>query len=597
MGALAVVSSSSGAAADAVRAMLRSAPHRGADLEVHPTAAGALGVSCDSRFPDAWLTSQNGTAAAFVGTLDNADDIRRELGGTGGISTKDVLDPAQILLLAFRRWGSDGFGRFRGSFTAAVLADTTLHCARDQLGLRPLFYRQEAGTFFAATEAKQIVAGAGLAREPDPEAVEQLFYGRLSPETTALRGVSRFPRATVAVARDGYAVFSRYWDPRPLLESADLSPEETRERLAELLDKVIARSVSGNDVVSLSGGIDSPTIAAIAGERHRHLTGRPLQALSSVYPDHPTVDERRYTELVADYLGLPLETYVPTAQPLDDVQKWVDLVDGPVETLSLPELAENYSRARALGARTVLTGEMAEWVFTFEAHLIGHFILHGRFRAAAGWLREQHSYGASWRQVARFVAPSLAPPAAARWYLSRRQQPTGHAPAWIDPAQTGDVVRLDLARPARKRWLEHQLDPLLTPPATSLDADEICAAFYGVQVKRPLADLDLWEFLLSLRAERKFPSSVPKALIRDVMRGRLPDEILDRRDKTGFSAWVLGTADWAGLRRWVADPDPPIGGVDYRLLLDAIDRRQMNALELIWAYDLARVHAFLDLWR
>lgn len=597
MGALAVVSSSSAAAADAVTAMLRAAPHRGAELEVRAGVAGALGVSRDSRSPDAWLAGQNGTTAAFVGTLDNAEDIRRELVGSDRRSTKDVSDPAQILLLAFQRWGGDAFGRFRGSFTAAVHADSTLHCARDQLGLRPLFYRQEAGTFFAATEAKQIVAGAGLAREPDAEAVEQLFYGRLSSETTALRGVSRFPRAEAAVARDGHAFFSRYWDPRPLLESLDLSPSETRERLAELLDKVIARSVSGNDVVSLSGGIDSPTIAAIAGERHLSLTGRPLQALSSVYPNHPTVDERRYTELVADYLGLPLETYVPTAQPLDDVQKWVDLVDGPVETLSIPELAENYTRAHALGARTVLTGEMAEWVFTFEAHLIGHFILHGRFRAAAGWLREQHGYGGSWRQIARFVAPSLTPPAAARWYLGRRQQATGHAPPWIDRSQTGAGARLDLARPARKRWLEHQLDPLLTPPTTSLDADEICAAFCGVQVKRPLADLDLWEFLLSLRAERKFPSSVPKALIRDVMRGRLPDEILDRRDKTGFSAWVLGTADWEGLRRWLADPDPPIAGVDYKLLRDAIERRQMNVLELIWAYDLARAHAFLDLWR
>lgn len=577
--------------------MLQAAPHRGAVLEVREAGTWVVGVSRDPDLPDAWLVSENGSTAAFAGALDNADELARDLAREGP-PLGDAPDPAQIVLRAFGRWGSGAFARLRGAFTVALVVDSTLHCARDQLGLRPLFYRDQDGRFFAATEAKQVLAGAGVAREPDVEAVEELFYGRLSSETTALRGVSRFPRASAAVIRSGgHAAFSSYWDPRPLLESARLTPGETRERLAELLETVIARSVTGATVVSLSGGIDSPTIAAVAARRHLELTGRPLPALSSVYPNHPTVDERRYTELVASYLGLPLETYVPSSQPLDDVQTWVDLVDGPVETLSLPELAENYRRARALGASTVLTGEMAEWVFTFGAHLIGHFILHGRVRAATSWLREQRSYGGSWRQIARIVAPSLTPPAAARWYLRRRQGAMGMAPAWIDQSQTGEGIRLDLARPARKRWLENQLDPLLTPPTTSLDADEICAAFCGVQVKRPLADLDLWEFLLSLPAERKFPNSVPKSLIRDVMRGRLPDEILDRRDKTGFSAWVLGTADWAGLRRWLSNPDPPLTGVDYKLLLDSIDRRQMHVLELMWAYDLARAHAFLDLWR
>jgi hypothetical protein len=156
-------------------------------------------------------------------------------------------------------------------------------------------------------------------------------------------------------------------------------------------------------------------------------------------------------------------------------------------------------------------------------------------------------------------------------------------------------VRTDLGIPARRRWLDRQLDPLLTPAATSFDADEVCSAWCGVSVRRPLADVDLWEFLLSLRAEEKFPGALPKVLIRDVMRGRLPDEILDRRDKTGFSAWVLGTADYDGLRRWLSDPEPRITGVDYPALMERIEQRGMNPLELIWAYDLARIHAFLEL--
>jgi asparagine synthase (glutamine-hydrolysing) len=575
--------------------MLEAAPHRGGEFSTRVCGSTVVAVSFEADQRDAWLASDNGTVAAFVGTLDNADELAHELARGG----PTVSDPAAILLQATRHWGEDAVGRLRGAFVGAISDGSTLRCFKDHLGLRPLFYREAADGFFVGTEAKQVAAGAGISREPDLEALEDLFYGRLAPETAALKGVDRFPRASVASITTGSSVrFRRYWDPRSLLETARLSSSDVRERLGELLESVVTRSVTGNDVVSLSGGIDSPTIAALAAPRHRELSGRELPALSSVYPDFPSVDERKYTELVASYLGLPLHTYVPTARPLDQIDRWVDLVDGPVETLSLPELAENYLRARSLGGRAVLSGEMAEWVFTFGAHLIGHLVLHGRISAATRWLREQRSYGGSWRTVARVAAPSLTPAFLANHYLRLRRRGTGQLPLWIDPAQTGDVgYRPDLARPARDRWLEHQLDPLLSPAATSFDADETCAAVCGVHVKRPLADIDLWEFLLSLPAEAKFPSSVPKVLIRDVMRGRLPDAILDRRDKTGFATWVLGMADYAGLRRWLAAPATRMGGVNYKLLGARLDAESMDVLELMWAYDLARVHAFLGLWQ
>jgi asparagine synthase (glutamine-hydrolysing) len=596
LGALAIAVSPTARHSDAVRSMLEAAPHRGHHLELRDCGSGTIGISTDPQHRDAWLCSSNGTAAAFSGTLDNAEELSRLLADDD--SSSRASDPASLLLRAYLIWRDEAFNRLRGSFTAVVANGASFSCARDHLGLRPLFYRCERDEFFAATEAKQVTAGAGISREPDLAAVEDIFYGRMASELAALRGVSRFPRASVAaVANNKDLSFRRYWNPEELLETGPSTAAETREQLSEMLERVIGRSVTGRDVISLSGGIDSPTIAAIAAPRHEQLAGRPLQALSSVYPDYPSVDERTYTELVADYLKIPLQLYVPSAQPLDDVQLWVDRVDTPVETLSVPELAENYSLAHSLGAQTVLTGELAEWVFTFGSHLIGHFVLHGRLRAVLSWVREQREHGMSWQHVFRATAPSLTPAFAARTYLRVLRRGGGQAPPWIDSAQTNGAFRPDLARPARRRWLDHQLDPILSPEATSFEADEICAAHCGVEVKRPLADVDLWELVLSLPAEQKFPSSVPKAIVRDVMRGRLPDEILDRKDKTGFSAWVLGNADWTGLRRWLSRPDPPITGVNYPLLLETIDRRQMNVLELMWAYDLARVHAFLDLWR
>lgn len=557
-----------------------------------------LGVANEPEFTDAWSAGHDGGAVVLQGALDNRAELDAELARAGRPTGSD--GPAETLLAAFEAWGDDAPARLRGIFAGAWTDGTTLRLFRDHLGLAPLHHRASGETFVAATEAKQVVAGAGEPREPDVESVEAMFFGRFDSRHTMLRGVARFPRAsTAAVEPGGGPAFRRYWDPAPLLESSRLTLPEARERLAELIEQAVRRNVTGLDAVSLSGGIDSPTIAAFAAPRHLELTGRPLPALSSVYPDLPAVDESKWIELVVEHLGLELHTYRPSSRPLDDLAHWVDVLDGPVDTMSIPELAENYRLARELGARNVLSGEMAEWVFTFGQHLIGHLVLHGRVGASLAWVRDQRARGASWRRIVRRTGPSLVSPRAGlAWLRLRgRTQAFRHLPAWVDPeAAGGPSERPDFARPARRRWLEHQLDPLVGVGSYSFDADALCAAYHGVHVRRPLADVDLWEFVLTLPAEIKFPNALPKSLLRESVRGRLPDAILDREDKTFFDDFALRTADYDGLRRWILETDVQLAGVDYALLAERIGARDMDVVELLWAYDLARAHAFLGLW-
>jgi hypothetical protein len=117
-----------------------------------------------------------------------------------------------------------------------------------------------------------------------------------------------------------------------------------------------------------------------------------------------------------------------------------------------------------------------------------------------------------------------------------------------------------------------------------------------VHVRRPLVDVDLWEFMLSLPAEIKFPDALPKSLLRESVRGRLPDELLDRTDKTFFNDFALRTADYEGIERLALDSELRIEGVDYAALARRVEARELDVVELLWAYDLARAHAFLGLW-
>jgi hypothetical protein len=147
----------------------------------------------------------------------------------------------------------------------------------------------------------------------------------------------------------------------------------------------------------------------------------------------------------------------------------------------------------------------------------------------------------------------------------------------------------------RRRWIQMQTAPFIGP-GIGFEADEICAAWCGVDSRRPFADVDLWEFVLSLPAEVKFPNRRPKPLLRDTMRGLLPDELIDRGDKTFFDEFHLAKADYATLKQLLIDSPQHLKGVDYSLLRDRLEHEDMRIYELQWARNVARIHAFLNQW-
>src|SRR2546422_3180474 len=178
----------------------------------------------------------------------------------------------------------------------------------------------------------------------------------------------------------------------------------------------------------------------------------------------------------------------------------------------------------------------------------------------------------------------------------RRLDAPERIPDWLDArkARPGPY-RTDLLPPSRQRWQQLQL--LGTEGSTiTIEAAEVCAAIAGVTVRRPFADVDLWEFFLRLPAEVKCPDQRDKTLARSLLRGNLPDSILDRRDKTYFDDHVMAQVDYATLRRLLATPRHRMPGVDYRRLAQRIEQGNFTRFDWFWAKDLACIHAFLNAW-
>ena len=104
-----------------------------------------------------------------------------------------------------------------------------------------------------------------------------------------------------------------------------------------------------------------------------------------------------------------------------------------------------------------------------------------------------------------------------------------------------------------------------------------------------------WEFFLSLPTQIKFPNAERKSIVRAAARGRVPDLILDRQDKTGFTEDVMGRVDYEEIRRWIFDTDFHLKGIDYPALAERLEQRDANYQELIALNRLASIHAFVSL--
>jgi len=598
MGGIAVLLAEPGAAPDSTKlqAMAAAAPHRGDLVETLTHGRCGMAVITTDDATDAVIGRRGDLLVALVGSLDNQASLAQQLDGLGhaaGSNPDEPPDVPTLLAAGYRVWGQDLPAHMRGVFAGAVSDGTAVYCFRDHVGYRPFFYRHAAGRLIGASEAKQVVAGAGIPREPDVEVVEQIYFRTLTDQTpSALRGVLRLPKATGLLAGPNGLRLHRYWEPEALLETARISRAELQVRFDALFEQAVSRALTGSDIISLSGGIDSPAIAAFAAPIHLDRYGRPLQAISVVYPKYPTVDESRYVVPLAEKLGLPLHTYEQETNPLDGMARWTALADTPYPGAAMAQYEEDFQRVRALGLRSVLTGEHAEFVAAFQWKTLSHFLTHARLRPAVREIRERRARGQSWVSLVRLIARSVAPDRvmAARNRLSRGRPAT--VPDWIDLRK----AREEKPVPLRERWRRTQLAGFIGP-GVALEAEEICQAVCGVSVRRPWTDVDLWEFFLGLPAEQKFPDLRAKGLVRDLLRGRVPDEILDRTDKTVFDEAMLAEIDYRTLRGFLTEPAHRIDGVDYALLARRLAGEDLTPVEYQWARNLAGVHAFLSQWR
>jgi asparagine synthase (glutamine-hydrolysing) len=510
--------------------------------------AGHMPMSDDTG--KLWIT--------YNGEVYNHADHHPDLEARG--HTLRSHSDTEVIVRLYREYGPDALHKLRGMFAVAIWDEDKheLFLARDRLGVKPLYYTFAGGQFIFASEIKAILLHPAVRRAVDEEALYHYlsFLTSPAPKTLFADIFKLLPGHYAILTPDGQLAVTEYWD---VYDSAQNHPGWTAEQyqealIAELRESIRLRMVS--DVpfgVFLSGGIDSSTNVALMAEQ----MDRPVQTFSIGYAGHERHNEFEHARLVAQQFGADHHEVVIDE---DDLVSFLpSLVYHQDEPIADPVCVPIYyisKLARDSGTIVIQVGEGADELFGGYTH----------------WMDVLRLYHGAWQGFIRLPAPMrrLALAAAPlsresiRYEFVRRAKAEeelfwGGAEAFGEArksrlisadlrARLGDLTSWDVIRPYRQRFVERSTHPdylnymayldlrLRLPELLLMRVDKMSMAT-SVEARVPYLDYVFVGLAMSIPERFKLNGGTTKYLLKQTVRGLIPDAIIDR-PKQGFTVPV-----------------------------------------------------------
>lgn len=513
----------------------------------------------------------------FNGEIYNALDLRPGLQAAGHRFRTN--SDTEVILHLYEEYGDDCVDRLAGMFTFCIWDARRGRAllARDRVGKKPLFYTETVGGLLFGSELKAVLCHPDVPRDLDPTALETyLALGYALPPRTAIRAIRQVRPGHRLIWEPWSASPLRetpYWEPRPGTLDAGARRDPVQALLHLLDDATRQRLISEVPLGAfLSGGVDSSAVVAMM---QRAMT-QPVQTFCLGF-DEPSWGEQQYAKQVATHLGADhREGRVPALGTLGaptmgsartlaaDLPRIIASLDEPhADTSAIPvyylcemtrrhvtvalsgdggdEALAGYdtylaSALRPLYAwlpRPVRTGlTRIAGALPASGKKLGIDELLRRFTAAADQGQDRAHY--AWR--------TLFDPAS-------RASVLGRAPGAIAPDPFDEALALCPNLDQFEGVQRHMYFDIRTwlPGDILVKVDRMSMA-HSLEVRSPLLDHRIIELALNLPASellRFSPRHGPqtKAILKQAMRGILPDSIIHRR-KRGFSSPV---GAWLGL--------------------------------------------------
>jgi asparagine synthase (glutamine-hydrolysing) len=497
---------------------------------------------------------------SFNGEIYNYLELRNELEAQGHDFASGT--DTEVLLAAWSEWGAEALGRLVGMFAFALVdaERRVLVLARDHFGIKPLYYAPQPGRFAFASEIPPLLELPGVTRRANPQRVYDylrwslLDHGR----DTMFAGIRQVqPGHWLELPLDEPERIAErpYWQLEPQ-RLDDISLEEAAARLRELyLDSVRIHLRSDVPVgCAFSGGIDSS--ANVAAMRFLSGDGLKLHTFSYL-SDDPELNEERWIDLLVRQVGAVSHAVTPTAEELRaDLDRLIAVQGEPFNDTSIYAQYRVFQLTRGTQVKVMLDGQGADELFAgYRGYLAGRLaglLRRGRFHGGARLLSalsdvpDASRAGVAARAVGRSLPESFQP-------LARRLSGEPSVPGWLE---TGWLRAHDVAlRDPRTAFgadalREQRLESVRTGLRELLRYEDRNSMASSIESRVPFLTPAIAEFAVGLPDDYLIAlDGTSKVALRRSLRGLVPDEILDRRDKIGF---VTPTAAWLGsLGGWV----------------------------------------------
>ncbi|MGA2197394.1 MAG: asparagine synthase (glutamine-hydrolyzing) [Bryobacteraceae bacterium] len=531
--------------------------HRGPDQQgIYEGSEAALCAVrlkvIDLEGGDQPVVSDDGdTAIAFNGEIYNHRDIRAELEELGHRFHSHC--DTETVLHAFLQWDTKCFERMRGMFAVALWTESRkrLVLARDRMGIKPLYYYRHGDDVYFGSELKAILEHSEVPRRLDLEALDSYLSVNYVPGShTLIEGIKKVRPGELLEWRHGKLWLEPWYKPATGSRKA-CSLESAKEELDQLLSESIREHLVADVPLGVwaSGGLDSSTILHYAA---RQTAGR-LKTFSVSFAGR-SCDESRYFREIArvygtDHHEFDLNPAVELESAIEDFAYFSDEPSADAGALPVWYL----SRMCRQQVTVALSGEGADELFGGYLTYIADRLARP-FRATPGPLRRL-ARGAMdrWLPVSddqlsfeyklkRWVDGSFLHPDEAHFFWNgtfssaERKQ--------IRPGANGSglrtlVDRLGIERGGTiDRYL--QVDQAYYLPDDILYKTDRMSMAHSLEVRPPFLDHRIVEFARSLPQKLKIRGFQQKFILKELMRGKLPDFVLDRK-KSGFD---IPTHEW-----------------------------------------------------
>ena len=317
--------------------------HRGPDeggLHIEPGVGLAhrrLSIIDLSSGQQPLFNEDHSVVVTYNGEIYNFPQLTEELKAAGH-RFRTHCD-TEVIVHAWEEWGEACVERFRGMFAFAVWDRNRqkLFLARDRLGIKPLYYALlDDGSFVFASELKALQAHPRLPRRLDPLAVEEYFaFGYVPEPRTIYQGVYKLPPAHRLTLERGKPLAEprQYWEvPFEPLPKAD--EVELGQALLEGLDEAVRIRMIAEVPLGafLSGGVDSSAVVAAMAR----ASEEPVNTCSISFGD-PAYNEARYAAMVAERYHTAHRVEQVDPDDFDLVDRLADLYDEPyADSSALP---------------------------------------------------------------------------------------------------------------------------------------------------------------------------------------------------------------------------------------------------------------------